>query len=184
MQTEADYYFAAGDLVSWQRGLDAAGEVMREKGDRVYVLPGNHESAMDIARLCDKYGLNFFHEKEIELGGYHIAGLGYSTPTPFDTPGEYGESDFEEKLSVWNGLEPLILICHCPPKNTPLDQARPGLHLGSQAVRDFIERNQPEYFFCGHIHEAAGISVELGKTRATNVGKRGYLLDFDRISKE
>ena len=38
---------------------------------------------------------------------------------------------------------------------------------------------QPEYFFCGHIHEAAGASVEIGKTHARSVGKAGYLLELD-----
>jgi hypothetical protein len=39
-------------------------------------------------------------------------------------------------------------------------------------VREFIEREQPEYFFCGHIHEAVGASEPLGVTQAYNVGKK------------
>ena len=49
MAIDADAYFAGGDLVSWARGLDKMGEVMKGRGDGVYVLPGNHESASDIA---------------------------------------------------------------------------------------------------------------------------------------
>ena len=48
-----------------------------------------------------------------------------------------------------------------------------------RAVRDFIWKYQPEYFFCGHIHEAEGVAIDLGKTRARNVGKAGYLLELD-----
>ena len=44
MGIDADYYFCAGDLVNWARGLDAMGEIMKRRGDRVYVIPGNHES--------------------------------------------------------------------------------------------------------------------------------------------
>ncbi len=47
-------------------------------------------------------------------------------------------------------------------------------------MREFIDANQPEYFFCGHIHEAAGTVIQMGATRAQNVGKKGYLLDFDQ----
>ena len=61
----------------------------------------------------------------------------------------------------------------------PIDRVRDGLHAGSKAVRDFVDRVQPEYFFCGHIHEAEGVTVPMGKTRAANVGKRGYLLELD-----
>jgi Icc-related predicted phosphoesterase len=45
-------------------------------------------------------------------------------------------------------------------------------------VRAFIDRHQPPYFFCGHIHEAAGVREQIGKTDAMNVGKRGYLLEL------
>ena len=55
----------------------------------------------------------------------------------------------------------------------------PGLHAGSTAVREFIAAHQPEYFFCGHIHEAEGVAVEIGRTRARNVGKPGHLLELD-----
>ena len=42
----------------------------------------------------------------------------------------------------------------------------------------FCVREQPDYFFCGHIHEAAGVRVEMGRTQAMNVGKQGWLLDL------
>jgi Icc-related predicted phosphoesterase len=45
-------------------------------------------------------------------------------------------------------------------------------------VREFIEAQQPEYFFCGHIHEAEGVVIQMGSTRAQNVGKKGYLLEL------
>jgi Icc-related predicted phosphoesterase len=55
------------------------------------------------------------------------------------------------------------------------------MHAGSRAVREFIEKQQPGYFFCGHIHEAEGATENIGKTHAFNVGQRGFLLDFDKI---
>ncbi|MBV8550957.1 MAG: metallophosphoesterase [Acidobacteriaceae bacterium] len=178
IDTEADRYFAAGDLVNWGRGLERMGPILSRKADRMYVLPGNHESEADIARLCDQFHLHNFHGNTLELGGYHIAGLGYSNPTPFDTPGEYSEAELSQRLSKFAGLSPLILICHCPPKDTPLDRIRDHIHAGSTAVRDFIEKEQPRYFFCGHVHEAAGAEGALGSTRCRNVGKKGYLLEI------
>jgi uncharacterized protein len=179
LESEADYYVAAGDLVNFGRGLDRCGEILRRRAGRVYVLPGNHESAAQIASLCTDFGLRDFHEQHEQWGRYQVAGLGYSNPTPFHTPGEYSEAELARKLDSFAGLAPLLLICHCPPYETALDRIRDGLHGGSTAVRDFLLREQPEYFFCGHIHEAAGVSVEIGKTRAMNVGKHGYLLELD-----
>jgi hypothetical protein len=178
MAVEADAYVAAGDLVSWARGLDNMAAPMKNKADRVYVLPGNHESGSDIASFCARHGFRDFHGGTFELGGMHIAGLGYSTPTPFDTPGEVSEEEMARLLMPFAGLDPLVLICHAPPLETPLDRIRPGLHAGSRAVREFIEKHQPRHFFCGHIHEAEGVATEMGPTRAQNVGKRGYLLEW------
>ena|SRR5579871_4930008 len=187
MNIEAEYYFAAGDLVSWARGLDKMGEIMKRRAGRVYVMPGNHESEQDIETFCARYGFSPFHGRTLEIAGFHIAGLGYSNPTPFDTPGEYTEDEIASRLGEFaaprDGTKTrdgkkMVLICHAPPLNTALDQIRSGLHAGSRAVRDFIEKYQPEYFFCGHIHEAEGVVIQMGATRAQNVGKKGYLLEL------
>jgi len=178
MNIEADYYFAAGDLVSWARGLDKMGELMKPRADKMYVLPGNHESARDIESFCARFGFVDFHDRTTEIGSTHVAGLGYSSPTPFDTPGEYSEEEIAARLKMFAHLKPLVLICHAPPLNTKLDRIKDGLHGGSRSVREFIEAHQPAYFFCGHIHEAEGAVIQMGSTRAQNVGKRGYLLDL------
>ena len=182
MEIEADYYFAAGDMVSWLRGLDDIGKALSRRGEKVYVLPGNHETEEAISRMCQRYKLKTFHGETFEAGGYHFAGLGYSTPTPFNTPGEYSEQEMAKRLEPFSVLNPLVLICHCPPLGTNLDRIRPGLHSGSQSVRNFIEKHQPAFFFCGHIHEAQGVSERFGDTHALNVGKKGYLLDFDKMA--
>ena len=179
MATEADYYFAAGDLVNWSRGLEACGKIMQPRAAKVFVLPGNHESASHIAAFCAQFGFRNFHEQSIRIGKYHVAGLGYSSPTPFNTPGEYSEAELAERLAHFEPLDPLVLICHAPPHGTSLDRIRDGLHAGSRSVRDFVDRRQPDYLFCGHIHEAEGVEVVLGKTKAVNVGKRGYLLELN-----
>ena len=176
---EADYYIAAGDQLTWSKGEDRCGEILQTRGDKVYVLPGNHESAEQIEGMCARFGLHNLHERHIQVGGWHVAGLGYSNPTPFNTPGEYSEPQIAERLQRFADLDPLVLICHAPPHGTALDQIRPGLHAGSHAVREFIEKRQPAYFFCGHIHEAEGVEVRMGKTFAKNVGKPGYLLELD-----
>ena len=178
MDIEADYYFAAGDLVSWGRGLEECGPILQARGDRMYVLPGNHESAEQIQDFCHRFGFHDFHEQSVRVGSYHVAGLGYSSPTPFNTPGEYSEEELARRLGPFTSLHPLVLICHAPPYGTDLDRIRDGLHAGSQSVRKFAESYQPEYLFCGHIHEGEGREIEIGKTKAVNVGKRGYLLEL------
>ncbi|HEY3739300.1 MAG TPA: metallophosphoesterase [Bryobacteraceae bacterium] len=176
--TPADAYFAAGDLATFSRGLEKMGPILKQAKAPVYVMPGNHESESQIETFCQQYGFEFFHNRVIQMGGRYIAGLGYSNITPFNTPGEYTEPEFAERLRPWEKLKPLVLICHCPPLETPLDRAGPGRHFGSPTIARFIDDRQPQWFFCGHIHEAEGVETTLGGTRAVNVGKRGYLLEL------
>lgn len=178
MEIDADYYFAGGDLANWGRGLDQLAPLLQKRAERMYVIPGNHESENDIAEMCEKYGFHNFHGQTLQLGSYTVAGLGYSNPTPFNTPGEYSEQELAARLDKFAGIDPLILICHTPPKDSKLDRAGEGQHFGSTAVREFIERQQPAYFYCGHIHEAAGQEETFGRTQGCNVGKRGKVLDI------
>ncbi len=178
MATEADAYFAAGDLVSWARGLDKMGEILKRRVGRMYVMPGNHESESDIAGFCARNGFVNFHGAMAEIGGVRFAGLGYSTVTPFNTPGEYTEDQIATHLEKFVEWKPQVLICHSPPLGTALDRIREGLHGGSRAVREYIDEHQPAHFFCGHIHEAEGAVIQMGNTRAMNVGKNGYLLEI------
>lgn len=71
----ADIYIAAGDLATFRRGLDRCGRLLQAYGERVWVIPGNHESAADIQELCARFGLVDFHRKVRELGATHWAGL-------------------------------------------------------------------------------------------------------------
>ena len=178
MAIEADLYVCAGDLTNFGRKIDEAGEVMRGRSNKVKVIPGNHETEAQITQLCDTFGFENFHGQTFEAGAQRVAGLGYSNPTPFDTPGEYSEEEIARRLVEFDEFRPTLLVCHCPPFQTALDRMRNFRHGGSTAIRDYLLRAQPEYFFCGHIHEAAGVAERLGETKAMNVGKEGYLLDL------
>lgn len=179
MAISADLYIAAGDLANFARGLDDCGRLMKRHGEKVWVLPGNHESDRHIADFCAAYGFRNFHEQAWRVGRWWVAGLGYSNPTPFHTPGEYSEAELAERLEKFATLEPLVLVCHCPPFGTALDRIAPGHHAGSHSIGEFLSRHPPQHFFCGHVHECGGVEVDLGGTKAVNLGKKGYLLELD-----
>jgi 3',5'-cyclic AMP phosphodiesterase CpdA len=40
----ADVYIAAGDLSNFGKGLNHCGEILKPLGERLLVLPGNHET--------------------------------------------------------------------------------------------------------------------------------------------
>ena len=101
----------------------------------MYVLPGNHESADMVAGMCARHGLHDFHERHIQVGRWQVAGLGYSSPTPFHTPGEYSEPQIAERLLRFAELTPLVpgpedligqtaveVVCHCPVQSRMLQE--------------------------------------------------------------
>jgi Icc-related predicted phosphoesterase len=67
-----------------------------------------------------------------------------------------------------------IYVCHTPPFGTPLDAMPRGRHVGSKALRAFIERHTPPLTLHGHVHEAPEISgryaARLGPTWSINPG--------------
>lgn len=177
----ADLYIDVGDLATFSRGLDKCGEVLEPLGEKLWVLPGNHESHAETKALCQKLGFVDFHRQVRTVEGQHgkcyWAGLGYSNITPFNTPGEYSEEEIASALAEFKTEQPLYLVVHCPPLNTKLDEYAPGKHAGSLAIRTWVEKLQPRYLFCGHIHETAGVHDALDETKCINVGKQGYAIE-------
>ena len=178
----ADVYIANGDLSTFGRGLDRCGEILKPLGERVWVLPGNHETHDETRAFAERFGFIDFHRQVRSLdsprGATRWAGLGYSNRTPFNTPGEYSEEQIAQALAEFDGIPSLYLAVHFPPQGTKLDEFAPGKHAGSPTLRAWVERAKPSYLFCGHIHECAGRSDTLGSTECFNVGKQGYALEI------
>ncbi len=182
VSTPAEIYISAGDLSTFGRALDRCGEALRPLGEQLWGLPGNHETADENRDFCRKFGFVDFHRqvRQVETRGgvVHWAGLGYSNPTPFNTPGEYTEEEIAQELAAFDGIAPLYLVVHFPPHGTSLDRVTFGRHAGSRVLRAWVERAQPAWLFCGHIHECAGQSERLGATQCVNVGKSGQVIEL------
>jgi len=66
----------------------------------------------------------------------------------------------------------MVLICHCPPLNTPLDEAASGRHFGSRAWPSSSPKSKPSGSSAGTFTKPRGAPALLGKTRGVNAGKR------------
>jgi Icc-related predicted phosphoesterase len=72
-----------------------------------------------------------------------------------------------------------IFISHSPPYGLEVDYT--GVkHIGSRAVKKYVENYQPKLMICGHAHEGRGI-VKINETIIANSGaaKNGYCAVID-----
>jgi uncharacterized protein len=68
-----------------------------------------------------------------------------------------------------------LFVLHSPARGTKCDVVQGGHHVGSRAVRGFVERHQPPLVLGGHIHESPRVSGAwrdtVGRTVVVNPGQ-------------
>jgi Icc-related predicted phosphoesterase len=120
---------------------------------------------------------------------------GYRTVDPdYDTEYDTIEKDLNE-LTVNDDMDKAIFLFHSPPYQTHFDRAALDgqmiehvpldLHVGSIAIKRFIEARQPYITLHGHIHESAAITVhweqKFGRTCAFTAAHDGPELALVRF---
>ncbi len=168
-----DLVLVGGDFTSFG-GPERAGPLVRQLRwhfGRVVAVAGNTDLP-SVSDWLEEMGANLAgHGRSCH--GVRIVGCQGSTPTPFSTPNEREEEVLEAELEsglaeLGGGDGPLLVVSHVPPAGTSLDLVG-GRHVGSRAVRRFLERHGPELCLCGHVHEAAGTDF-VGRCRVFNPG--------------
>jgi hypothetical protein len=173
-----DYVFLLGD---YSRGFKDEAEnkadvtrILDALSDfRVKAIPGNCDQK-SILNIFNSRNVNL-HNTVMRLPEVNIIGFGGSNPTPFNTPFEYSEEEIGESLKHLHGMVEdgvkVVVMTHFPPKDTKCDVIAGGIHVGSTALRAFIEAEKPDLVLCSHIHEAGGLEDKIGRTRILNLGR-------------
>ncbi|MBQ2530201.1 MAG: metallophosphoesterase [Treponema sp.] len=171
---EADAVIFGGDFSKFkspETGLPAM-EALCKKHDVIFSVIGNCDEPNLLieseARDINVEGSLVNHE------GLFFAGSGGGTKFTGETPFERTEEELLSDLKIisdgedgdWNNL---ILIVHNPPKDTGCDKIKSGIHVGSQEIRDFIEKYRPLAVVTGHIHESAAVD-KIGDSVIMNPG--------------
>jgi len=131
-------------------------------------------------------GLRLIDNRLASFRGVRIGGVKYFTDISwareFELDGlpkikERANRDTQNIIRVLDRFRKLdILVTHVPPYGV-LDRVESkvippswvGKHAGSMAILEYIQRQQPEYVFCGHIHEAEGFE-RIGRSQVYNLG--------------
>lgn len=169
--------------------LDFAERKLKNNGTPCYISPGNDDipeinsilEASTVVTCPDNTALRINDDHE-------MVSLGNANLTPFNCPRDLPEEQLTEKIEAMasriEDMPNCIFNLHCPPYDTGIDEAplldeelRPRIGIqgvemvpvGSQAVRQAIEKYQPLLGLHGHIHESKG-SINLGRTLCINPG--------------
>jgi uncharacterized protein len=181
------------------RWLSLAEDRLAGTGVRLYLTGGNDDdpAVLEALERHDGDAAIACEGRLIDLDGTHtMITVGWSTPTPWDTPREATEEALagmiDRELVKVPDDSRCVFNLHCPPKDTPIDAClkledasilgpgelpRPDrsggrFHYtggGSRAVREAIEHRQPLVGLHGHIHESGG-RFRLGRTQCFNPG--------------
>ncbi len=172
----------SGDLTN-RGGIPEARSIMEAieaRNSRLYAQIGNMDTT-EVDTYLAGAGWNI-HTRVVELApkgsgpSIGLLGIGMSTPTPFGTPSEVSDSQLaawlEQSVEAARKFDLLVLAVHTPPIDTRTDMLPNGAHVGSKAVREFIEREQPAVCLTGHIHESRA-EDRIGNTAIVNPGNFG-----------
>ena len=180
--------------VRLRRWIDIAQERLAGTNTRVLLGGGNDDTDEFLEQLNELPGENVVNSEKgvFQLDERHVmVTVGYSSPTPWDTPRERSEEEIAEAIMEVtkdvSDITSAVFNFHVPPIDSSLDRCikldnsvwppapviERGQPLffgaGSQAVRDAIENMQPVAGLHGHIHESRGM-VKMGNTMAFNPG--------------
>jgi hypothetical protein len=160
----------------------------------VYLCGGNDDTDEVLSALDDgpQDRVVNCENRVVELDDEHVlVTVGYSTPTPWETPREKTDEELaeiiEKLVSEVDDPSRAVFNFHCPPLDSGLDtclkldasvwpptpvieNGQPVYYgAGSQAVADALTRYQPTVGLHGHIHESRG-AAKYGRTSAYNPG--------------
>lgn len=129
--------------------------------DEIVVIAGNHDNLMQKDPLLfegEKVNFTYLNNDEMEFRGLKIWGVPYSLwfqginrHCQAFTGNEYVLEKAYAKIP--DDID--ILISHGPMKYI-LDENKEGIHCGSMALRECVERIKPKLFVSSHIHEGYG----------------------------
>jgi uncharacterized protein len=182
--------------------LDMADSKLRG-GEIPCILNGGNDDIWEIDDIIEASpSVSFAESKVLDIGGFYLASMGWTNPTPWNTFREAPEDVLATKIDAVVASIPdmsrAVFNFHAPPYATGLDEApaldenmRP-IHggavmkpVGSTAVKAAIQKYQPILSVHGHIHESKGV-LRIGRTLSMNPGSsysdgvlQGAVLDLN-----
>lgn len=169
---DADVILLGGDITNFGSVEDAEsllGVVTATKAT-VFAVAGNCDSPA-IDHMLAERGVSVFGRGSVhrDVGIYGVSAMPPWMGNMYELSEEEIGAALEKGREEAAGARNEVVLSHPPPRNLTVDRTSGGTHVGSTALRNFIDRVQPILVVCGHIHEARGID-SAGDTTVVNCG--------------
>ena len=156
---DVDCVLVLGDITDFGPN-EVAEKILGPIQREVYALPGNCDP-LSLPETISGVAIDM-HGRTTDLDGFHVAGLGGSNPTIFNTPFELDEDTIYKMLRPIS-KEGMILMVHAPPYGIN-DMIPSGLNVGSKSILRIVKEFRPVLVLSGHIHEDYGVKHIDGTT--------------------
>lgn len=148
-----------------------------DKGKKVMLIPGNHETNATADFLAELYdGINL-HGKATKMYDIGFFGCGHANIGVH----QLGEDEIYYTLKYGfykvKDARKKIMVTHVHPSDS-LIATFTNFVPGSTGVRKAIDKLKPDILLCGHVHEAEGVEEKIGKTRVINVCRSGRIIEL------
>jgi Icc-related predicted phosphoesterase len=176
-----DIVVGAGDFCNVRRGLEQIINALAPINKPAVLVPGNSESDDELSRACRSWkSAHVLHGRQADIDGISFFGIGGGIPvTPFGS-WSYDFTEDEALELLRDCPSGCILVSHSPPKGV-LDRSSDGRSLGSEAVKQALEKKKPGLVVCGHIHGSSGQTDRLEETTVINAGPQGIIHVYGKI---
>ena len=129
----------------------------------------------------------FYLKKPEVIQGIKFIPFEWVSRTPFNTHREVNKNEMAYQLMKINDAEDAIIVAHTPPYGYGDILARDKTHCGSMDISNWIMRNSPLVWSCGHIHEdfsahfmrGADTYIFNSANREDNNSLRGWIFDTE-----
>ncbi len=166
----ADIVIGAGDFATKAIGALDVLTLLRDCKAPVLIVHGNHDVPAEIETFCaDWKDGHYLHGTSVEIDGTIFFGLGGEIPSRNSHPWNASETEDDASRLLSECPDQTVLITHTPPLGIA-DLQKDGSHEGSTAIRDAILTRNFRFSFCGHIHNAWGMSGMITNTPVHNLG--------------
>lgn len=176
-EENVDFVVISGDLTLGEESVEGLIGPFKAVGKKVLLIPGNHETLATTDFLAELYGMKNLHGYSVYTDDVGIFGAGSANIGLFQLSENELTDVLTKGLSKVKDKQKKIMVTHVHPADTLMSKFT-HIFPGSTAVKQFIDKNQPDIAICSHVHEAEGMEEMIGKTRLINVGKEGKVIEL------